>query len=61
MFFGEEGGVKLMVKEGVFLDNGVDVIFGLYINFKIEVGYVNYKFGGILVVVNWLVIKVKGK
>lgn len=58
---GEEGGAKLMVKEGVLKDNGVDVIFGLHINSKTEVGHVNYKPGGTLAAVNRLVIKVKGK
>lgn len=57
---GEEGGAKLMVKEGVLKDNGVDVIFGLHINSKTEVGHVNYKPGGTLAAVNRLVIKVKG-
>lgn len=58
---GEEGGAKLMVKEGVLKDNGVDVIFGLHINSKTEVGHVNYKPGGTLAAVNRLVIKVNGK
>lgn len=58
---GEEGGAKLMVKEGVLRDNQVDVIFGLHINSKTEVGHVNYKPGGTLAAVNRLVIKVKGK
>ena len=58
---GEEGGAKLMVKEGVLTNNGIDVIFGLHINSKTEVGHVNYKPGGTLAAVNRLVIKVKGK
>ncbi|MBX2876836.1 MAG: amidohydrolase [Saprospiraceae bacterium] len=58
---GEEGGAKLMVKEGVLKDNGVDVIFGLHINSKTEVGHVNYKPAGTLAAANRFVIKVKGK
>ncbi|WP_124155532.1 hypothetical protein [Okeania hirsuta] len=37
---------KLMVQRRVLSDNGVDVIFGLHINSKTEVGHVNYKPGG---------------
>lgn len=57
---GEEGGAKLMVEEGVLKNNKVDVIFGLHINSKTEVGKVTYKPGGTLAAVNRLVIKVKG-
>lgn len=57
---GEEGGAKLMVEEGVLKNNNVDVIFGLHINSKTEVGHVNYKPGGTLAAVNRLTIKVNG-
>lgn len=57
---GEEGGAELMVKEGVLKDPKVDVIFGLHINSRTEVGKVKYKPGGSLAAVNRLVIKVKG-
>lgn len=58
---GEEGGAKLMVKEGVLKDNKVDVIFGLHINSLTEVGKIKYKPGGAMAAVNSLTIKVKGK
>src|SRR5690606_34845355 len=44
--FGEEGGAKLMVQEGVLTDPAVDVIFGLHINSQIEVGKIGYRPGG---------------
>lgn len=58
---GEEGGAELMVKEGVLSKNEVDVIFGLHINSKTEVGTVKYRPEGTMAAVNRLVIKVKGK
>ena len=58
---GEEGGAELMVKEGVLSNNKVDVIFGLHINSKTEVGTVKYRPGGTMAAVNRLVIKVNGK
>lgn len=58
---GEEGGAELMVKEGVLSKNNVDVIFGLHINSKTEVGTIKYRPEGTMAAVNRLVIKVKGK
>ncbi|MBV6647287.1 MAG: amidohydrolase, partial [Cyclobacteriaceae bacterium] len=43
---GEEGGAKLMVKEGVLKDPDVDVIFGLHINAQTPVGIIKYKSEG---------------
>jgi amidohydrolase len=59
--FGEEGGAKLMVKEGVLLSPKVDVIFGLHINAQIEVGQIAYRPGGTMAAVNDMQITVKGK
>lgn len=56
---GEEGGADLMVQEGVM--EGVDVIFGLHINSKTEVGKIAYKPGGIMASSTRYMIKVKGK
>lgn len=58
---GEEGGAKLMVKEGVLDDPAVDVIFGLHIRSDIEVGTLKYKPGATMAAVNSMTIKVKGK
>ena len=58
---GEEGGAELMVKEGALDDPKVDVVFGLHINSKTEVGNVKYKPGGTMAAVNRMVIKVHGK
>ncbi len=40
---GEEGGAKLMVKEGVLNNPKVDVIFGLHLGAGIEVGKITYR------------------
>ncbi len=58
---GEEGGAKLMIKEGVLENPKVDAIFGLHINSGTEVGVIKYKEGGIMAAVERFVIKVKGK
>ncbi len=58
---GEEGGAKLMVKEGVLQNPDVDVIFGLHISSKLEVNRIEYKPGGALAAVNSFTITVKGK
>ena len=57
----EEGGAELMVKEGVLKNPDVDVIFGLHINSKTEVGKITYKPGGTMAAADRFVIKVKGK
>jgi len=59
--FGEEGGAKLMVAEGVLQNPKVDVIFGLHINAQIEAGKISYRPGGTMAAVNDLQITVKGK
>ncbi len=58
---GEEGGAKLMVKEGVIEKYGIDVIFGLHINSLTEVGKIRYKPGGTMAAADRFVIKVIGK
>ncbi len=58
---GEEGGAELMIKEGILKDPAVDVMFGLHINSKTEVGKIRYKPGGTLAAADRFVIKVKGK
>ncbi len=58
---GEEGGAKLMIKEGVLQNPKVDAIFGLHINSETPVGTIKYKTGGIMASVERFVITVKGK
>ena len=58
---GEEGGAKLMVKEGVMDNPKVDVIFGLHIEADIEAGTVEYKPGAFMASADFFTIKVKGK
>jgi amidohydrolase len=57
---GEEGGAKLMIEEGVLEEPKVDVVFGLHISSKLEVGHINFKPGGYLAAADRFVIKVKG-
>ncbi len=58
---GEEGGAKLMVKEGVLQNPKVDAIFGLHINSTTPVGVIRYKSGGTMAAAERFVIKVNGK
>jgi amidohydrolase len=58
---GEEGGAKLMVKEGVLENPKVDVIFGLHINAQTEVGKIKYRPRGTMAASDWFTIKIKGK
>lgn len=58
---GEEGGAKLMIKEGVLDNPKVDAIFGLHINSATPVGTIKYKTEGIMAAVERFVINVKGK
>ena len=58
---GEEGGAKLMVKEGILNNPKVDVAFGLHISSMLEVGKLNYKTGGVMAAADRFVIEVKGK
>ena len=58
---GEEGGAKLMVKEGVLKNPDVDAIFGLHIGSGQPVNTLAYKSGGIMAAVNSFEINVTGK
>lgn len=58
---GEEGGAKLLIKEGVLKNPDVDAIFGLHINSQTPVGTIKYKTGGIMASVERFVVSVKGK
>jgi amidohydrolase len=58
---GEEGGAKLMVKEGVLENPKVDAIFGLHINSQTEVNTIAYKPGATMAAVDFFSIDVKGK
>jgi len=58
---GEEGGAKLMIKEGVLENPTVDAIFGLHISSSTPVGTITYKPGGAMAAVERFVVNVKGK
>ena len=58
---GEDGGAKLMVKEGVLENPKVDAIFGLHINSGTPVNTIRYKPGGTMAAVERFVVNVKGK
>jgi len=58
---GEEGGAKLMIKEGVLKNPDVDAIFGLHIASDSPVGTITYKPGGTMAAVERFVVNVKGK
>ena len=58
---GEEGGAKLMIKEGVMTNPKVEVTFGLHISADTPEGILTYKSGGILAAADRFVIKVDGK
>ena len=58
---GEEGGAKLMVKEGVLENPKVDVIFGLHVWALKEVGTIGYRPEGAMAGSDGLRITVKGK
>jgi amidohydrolase len=58
---GEEGGAKLMIKEGVLKNPAVDAIFGLHIRSSASVGTILYKPGGTMAAVEQFTVNVKGK
>ncbi|TGE27575.1 amidohydrolase [Hymenobacter metallicola] len=58
---GEEGGARLMVKEGVLDNPKVDAMFGVHINAQTEVGTLKYRPGGEMASSDVFTIKVKGK
>lgn len=58
---GEEGGAKLMIKEGVLKNPDAEVIFGLHINADLLVGTIGYKPRGAMASSNHFKITVNGK
>lgn len=58
---GEEGGAKLMIKEGVMKNPDIDVMFGLHINAQTTTGQIRYKSGGTMAAADRWVMKVNGK
>jgi amidohydrolase len=58
---GEEGGAKLMVKEGVLKNPDVDAIFGLHIGSGQPVNTIAYKPGGLMAAAQRFEINVTGK
>jgi len=58
---GEEGGAKLMLKEGLFDNPKPEVVFGLHISSSVEVGKISYKPGGLLAAADRFEIKVHGQ
>ncbi len=57
---GEEGGAELMLKEGVFDNPKVDVVYGLHINSSTAVGHIGYRPEGEMASVDGLTITIKG-
>ena len=57
----EEGGARLMVKEGVMDNPKVDAVFGMHIESWIPAGDIQYKSGAFMASSVWFSIKVKGK
>ena len=58
---GEEGGAKLMIKQGVLEDPRPEAIFGLHVSARGEVGKIAYRPGPALASADVLRITVKGK
>ncbi|TYZ13511.1 amidohydrolase [Hymenobacter lutimineralis] len=58
---GQEGGARLMVKEGVLDNPKVDAIFGVHINAQTEVGTIKYRPEGEMAASDVFKIVVKGK
>ncbi len=58
---GEEGGAKLMVKEGVLKNPDVDIMIGLHISAQTAVGLVTYKPAGLLAAADRWTMEIKGK
>jgi amidohydrolase len=60
---GEEGGARLMIKEGVFRDPNPkpDAVFGLHVTPQFEVGQIGWRTGGMLAGADGLRIVVHGR
>jgi amidohydrolase len=58
---GEEGGARLMIKEGVFRDPKPEAIFGLHVTPAFDVGQIGWRTGGMLAGADGLRIVVHGR
>ncbi|HXH91151.1 MAG TPA: amidohydrolase [Thermoanaerobaculia bacterium] len=58
---GEEGGAKLMVKEGALDNPKVDAVFGLHVTSRYPVGEIAYRSGSMMAAVDSFKITVHGK
>jgi amidohydrolase len=58
---GEEGGAKLMVKEGALDNPKVDAVFGLHVTSRYPVGEIAYRPGSMMAAVDSFKITVHGK
>jgi amidohydrolase len=58
---GEEGGAKLMIKEGVLHHPDVAAIFGLHVNPEVEAGKLSYCTGPLLAAVDIFQVTITGK
>jgi amidohydrolase len=58
---GEEGGAKLMVKEGALDNPKVDAVFGLHVTSRYPVGQIAYRSGSMMAAVDSFKIVVHGK
>ncbi len=57
---GEEGGARLMIKEGVLRNPAPEVIFGLH-TYPVPTGIISYRAGGILAGADSFTINIQGK
>jgi amidohydrolase len=58
---GEEGGARLMVREGALKDPNVSAIFGLHVFPILETGKIGYRAGGMFASVDRFKVKISGK
>src|SRR5215216_3511298 len=58
---GEEGGAKLMIKQGVLENPKPDAIFGLHVLSSVETGKIAYRLGPLLASADMLHIGVRGQ
>ncbi|NUQ62996.1 MAG: amidohydrolase [Pirellulales bacterium] len=58
---GEEGGARLMIKDGALDNPPVTAIFGLHINPELETGKISYRAGGMMAAVDRIRMVVTGK
>jgi len=58
---GEEGGARLMVREGALKDPDVSAIFGLHVFPNLETGKIGYRAGGVFASVDRFRVEISGK